>query len=330
MKRVLIPTAFVVALIAAPALGQSLEQRLRGATTKQATNTSKPVLLGTLLYTDISVDFDETPLREAILFIKDRINAPIIGRYSDDQTGTGMDPDEPITVKVDSQPVITVLEMVLEQASSFEPCTWQIRDGFIEVGTKERLSSPGARETRLYPILDLIYDPPYFDNAPDFDLNSAISQGGQGGGGGGGGSGGGGGGRGGGGGGGGFGGGGGGSGGGGGGGGGLFGSPGEDPERMSEEERAEILQEIIEEFIEPDAWGVYADMRFYQGVYIIRAPDWLHRQIGGYPYAAQPRRTSTLMERRYVTFTPRFSIVENVKFRSVPVTGAAGGGGIGP
>ena len=306
MIRVLIPLTFAAAVIAAPALGQSLEQRLRGATTKQATNTSKPVLLGTLLYTDISVDFDETPLREAINFIKDRLDVPIIGRYSDDQTGSGMDPDEPITLSVDSQPAINVLEMVLEQASTYEPCTWQIREGFIEVGTKERLSSAGARETRLYPILDLIYDPPYFDNAPDFDLNSAISQGGQGGGGGGSG------------------------GGGGGGGGGLFGSPGEDPERLTEEERAEILREIIEEFIEPDAWGVYADIRFYQGVYIIRAPDWLHRQIGGYPYAAQPRRTSASMQRRYVTFTPRFSIVENVEFRSVPVTGTAGGGTTGP
>ena len=314
MKRVLIPTVFAVVLIAAPALGQSLEQRLRGASTpKQMTNTSKPILLGTLLYTDISVDFDETPLREAIKYIEDRLDVPIRGRYSDDKVGTGMDPDEPITLKVDSQPAINVLEMVLEQASSFEPCTWQIREGFIEVGTKERLSSPGARETRLYPILDLIYDPPYFDNAPDFDLNSAISQGGGGSGGGGRGGGGGGG----------FGGGGGGSG--GGGGGGLFGSPGEDPERMSEEERAEILREIIEEFIEPDAWGVYADIRFYQGVYIIRAPDWLHRQIGGYPFAAQPRRSSSTMQRRYVTFTPRFSIVENVQFRSVPVTGSAGG-----
>ena len=325
MKRVLILAACVCAVSAAPALGQSLEERLRGASVKrQANSSTKPVLLGALLYTDIaSVDFDETPLRQVMQFIENEIGVKMISRFSDDPNAQGgMEPDEPISLSLTNMPALTVLEMVLEQAGSYDPCTWQLREGFIEVGTKERLSTPGSKETRLYPIRDLIYDPPYFDNAPDFDLNSAISQGGGSGGGGGGGGGGSGGGRSGGGGGGGFGGGGGGS---GGGGGGLFGSPGEDPERLSEDERAEILQEIIEEFIEPEAWGIWADMKFYQGNYIIRAPDWIHRQIAGYPFAPARQRASSVSERRFVTFTPRISIVQGVEVNSVPVTGAAGG-----
>jgi hypothetical protein len=298
MKRVLTLTACVIAVAGAPALGQSLEERLRAATPKkQVNNSTKPALLGALLYTDIpSVDFDETGLRVAMEYLEKELDVRVIGRYNDDQTGTGMDPEAPISLSLSNMPALTVLEMVLEQAGAgYEACTWQLREGFIEVGTHERLSTPGSKETRLYPILDLIYDPPYFDNAPDFNLQSAISQGGGGGSGGsGGGSGG------------------------GGGGGGLFGSPSEDPERLSEEERAEILQEIIEEFIQPEAWGIYADMKFYQGVYIIRAPDWIHRQIAGYRFAPQRRRGSAASERRFVTFTPRLSTITGADGTSAP------------
>ena len=99
-------------------------------------------------------------------------------------------------------------------------------------------------------------------------------------------------------------------------GGGLFGSPSSDPERLTDEERAEELRTIIEEFIEPDAWGDYAQIRYYQGNYIIKAPDWLHRQIAGYPYAPQnptkggisdPEASS---QRRYVIFSSKGTQIE--------------------
>ncbi|MCH2145406.1 MAG: hypothetical protein MK082_09715, partial [Phycisphaerales bacterium] len=69
-------------------------------------------------------------------------------------------------------------------------------------------------------------------------------------------------------------------------GGGLFGSPGEDPREDDEKERAdELRRDLIEVFAEPEAWGYYAEMRFYQGAYIVRAPDWVHRAISGYQFA---------------------------------------------
>jgi hypothetical protein len=134
-----------------------------------------------------------------------------------------------------------------------------------------------------------------------------------------------------------FGGGGGGSGG-GGGGGGIIGDPGEDPERRSEDEKSQQLMDIIVEQCEPEAWadngGDAASMRYYQGVLIIRAPDYIHRQIDGYPFAPKrPARATTSASsgeggaRRYVTFTSSISVVDNVQFRSVPVQGAVGGNG---
>ena len=320
--------------IAGIAAGQNLSDRLQGMAErqKQASSSSKPRMLGSLLYTDISVDFNQTPAKDAFEYVAKVLDIPIVARFDTDKAGTGIDPETPITLKADGKPGLTVIELILEQCATVDPCTWQLREGFVEVGTKERLSVPAARELRMYPVRDLLFEAPYFDNAPNFNLNSAIQQGNSGGqgGGGSGGGGGGGGGFGGGGGGGGMGGGGGGS---GGGGGGVFGEPGEDPERKSEDEKVQQLVDIILETIEPDAWtdngGDWASIRFYQGVLIVRAPDYIHRQIGGYPFAARPASLAPSVGSRYVTFDAPISIVNNVGFRPVRVEGAAGGAGAG-
>jgi hypothetical protein len=329
---VFVGTLFGTTLLASSASGQSLGDRLAAVaqiqqdTSQSRMASSRAQLLGALLYTDITVDFAETPVREAINYVKQQIGANIIARYSDDRNASsGIDPDATVTLKVEGQPALTVLEAILSQVTDLEPTTWQLRDGFIEVGPKDRLDA--SREIRYYPIRDLLFEPTYFDNAPEFDLESAINQGNEGGGGGGSGGGGGGGGFGG----GGSGGGGGGSGGGGGGGGGgIFGSPGEDPERVSESERAQQLQDIITETIESERWvdngGSAASIRYYQGVFIVRAPDYIQRQLGGYPFAARPVRTAAgPAAGRYVTFTAPISIIQNTEFASTTVSGAAGG-----
>lgn len=305
-------------LLADSAMGQGLRDRLDHVREQrraaEANNTTKGHLLSVLLYRDIeSIEFQDQEVRDVIQYLRTLLGIPIIARWSDDRIGHGIDPETRISLRVENQPALRVLEMILEQCAEFEETAWQLRDGFVEIGTKERLALPGAQEIRYYPIRDLLFEPPNFDNSPEFDLNQALRQGGGGGGGG----------RGGGGGGGGFGGGGGGGGGGGSGGGGLFGAPGADPERLTEEERAEKIIELIVEFIEPRAWdlagGTWATIRFYQGTLIIRAPDFVHRQVGGYPYrtspvgvVAAPSRES----RRYVTFTggvSRIEVVERVR-----------------
>ena len=90
---------------------------------------------------------------------------------------------------------------------------------------------------------------------------------------------------------------------------------------------------LIKELVEPEGWidngGSWSTMQLYEGVLIIRAPDFVHRQIDGYPFAptgASAVSVSTA-ESRYVTFTPKISFAENLKFRDVPVQGAVGGNG---
>ncbi|MGA1016986.1 MAG: hypothetical protein ACO3YY_03200 [Phycisphaerales bacterium] len=330
----------VAALLAAPTLlvdaasGQSLSDRIAGvaAQRQQARAAGQARLLGALVQGRVTADFNETPARDAFEFLQASLGVPIVVRYDTDRNATsGIDPDAPITIEADRMLALDLLKLMLAQCESFEPSTWQLREGYIEVGTKERLSVPAARELRMYPVRDLLFDPPMFDNAPDFNLADSIQQGGGYGGGGGGGGfggGGGGGGFGGGGGGGGFGGGGGGSGGGGGGGGVPFGEAGEAPERRSEEEKVQDLVDLIIESVEPESWvdngGDAATIRYYQGVLIVRAPDFIQRQIGGYPFAPRAPRAVRPAGGRYVGLDASLGINQDVRFRDQTVTGSAG------
>ncbi|MDY7109370.1 MAG: hypothetical protein SYC29_12110 [Planctomycetota bacterium] len=293
-------------LAGSTAFGQSLSDRINHVMKQRAAaqrnNESKGRMLGVLLYTDLTVRFEDTPAREALNYLKTLLGVNIVGRYNDEGISGGIDPDTPINLDVENKPALTVLEMVLDQcAVDFEECTWQLREGYVEVGTKERLGTRRAQEVRYYPIRDLLFEPPMFDNAPELDLDSALNQGGgQGGGGGGGGGG--------------FGGGGGGGSGGGGGGGygggggSIFGDPGAEPPRITEEEKVDQIINLIYEIVEPDGWaangGEWGSIRYYQGTLIIRAPDFMHRQIGGYPFPIRPSGSSrpTAGGIRYVTF----------------------------
>jgi hypothetical protein len=72
--------------------------------------------------------------------------------------------------------------------------------------------------------------------------------------------------------------------------------------------------------------GEWASIRYHQGTLIVRAPDFVHRQIGGYPFALRPRPSSVrqMVDRRYVTFTGGFSQVEVTSLTPTSVGGAVG------
>ena len=305
------------AMLASSAQAQGLSERIKAVGEQRAEDLRQDVgrgqLLGALLYSDITVNFERTQAKTAFEYVQQQLGVPLIVRYAGEGGADGIDPEMEISLAMEGAAALSVVERMLEMCGTDSPCTWQIREGFIEAGTKDRLSVPAARELRMYPVRDLLFEPPNFDNAPDFNLSAALeqgNQGGQGGGSGGGGS--------------------------GGGGGGVIGDPGEDPDRPSETEKADQLMEIIQDQCEPEAWqdagGDAASIRYYQGVLIIRAPDFIHRQIDGYPFApVRPRKTASSAggSRRYVTFTAGLSVVQNLEFRSVPVNGAVGGSGNG-
>jgi len=256
MKRPTVAVVGVCLLLASPALGQRMSERIEHALGRQAphrtTVTSRAGMLRILTGTAITVQFNEAPAREAFKRLQALLGLHIVGRFSDDRIGHGIDPDTPITVVAVGRSGLDVLELVLDQCQELDPCTWQLRNGYVEVGTRERLSVPAAREIRYYPIRDLLYDPLQFDNAPELNLGAALNQGGGFGGRGG-----------------------------GGGGGTIFDPPGEPPDRPIEQERIQEIITLITGTIEPDAWGGngWATIQYYAGTLIIRAPGYIHRRL---------------------------------------------------
>ncbi len=285
-----------------------------------------PEILFALMHAEVTVDFDETPAKEALAYLQEVLQVQMLVRWQSDKNPTGMDPEEKISLKLQRVAALTALEGVLEQLSTEDSCTWQLRRGFLEVGTKSNLSRPGARETKLYPIKDLLYEVPYFDNAPNFNIDAAFNQG-SGGGGGGNGGGGGGGGMGGG---GGFGGGGGGGSGGGGGGGSLFGNAGASPERETDAAKSMRLIELIKTLVEPEAWiNDWAFIDYTQGCLVVRAPDFVHRALGGYDFLPPPRMVNQSGTGRYVSMSVPMSFSQLRGFTPASVSGSAGGSGFG-
>lgn len=118
-------------------------------------------MAGTMLYTNLSVSFDEIPVDDALRAFQEAMDFNIIGLYArqrDDGTlGPGIDRDITITFDVENLPALTVLEMILMQCETTEDVTWQIRDaGFMEVGPKSRLNRGSAVTVRRYDVTDLL------------------------------------------------------------------------------------------------------------------------------------------------------------------------------
>lgn len=274
-------------LVPAPeATAQSLRQRIdavkeqREQQARRGTRDRKVEILQALYYTDLTILFQETPAREAFDFIRTALGVNMVVHYADGPTGIGIEPDLPITIDAQEMQALELLELVLEQCSLTEASTWQLRQSFLEVGTKERLSVPAAQEIRTYPIDDIIFEPPRFTDAPSLRLDYAEAAfGGSFGGtpffpgrfGGAFGS----------------------------GGGGFGGSisvgaanAGSGGASDWREQGAEQLIGLITEVIEPDAWtsngGTIASINHNGGALVVRAPDFVHRQIGGYPRVPRP------------------------------------------
>jgi hypothetical protein len=263
-------TALTIGAITARAPAQSFTGHLADAHRAGSGADPRLAVLQALLFGDLTVALEKTPARDVFKSLGSELGITIIGRYSDDRLGYGIDPQTPITFFGDQLLPLDVLESVLEQCSIDEECTWQTRKGYLEVGTKERLSVPGAREIRLYPVDELIFEVPQFTDAPSLRLGHALrgayggyrgryggatfERGGYGG-----------------------------------------------PRRYSRQNhgggarnqgRIDSLIELVTETIEPEAWkrhgGQWATIRYHDGALIVNAPPYIHRQIGGTPRVPPP------------------------------------------
>jgi len=213
----------------------------------------------------VTVELNEARLEDALQFIKDFSGAEFDILWSDSRSA-GLDKDRPVTVSVRETPALRLLERVLEKAQDdFDENTWQMTPtGIIEIGPKSRLNR--SKYLKIYDIQDLLFVIPDFTQVPEMDLDSVLNQG-QSGGGGGGGS--------------------------------IFRDQDEENRRPEppDEELAQKIIDLIVENIEPEQWqdngGEGGSIRFFNGTLLIRAPEYIHRQINGPEYRMPSRRSRT-------------------------------------
>lgn len=250
-------------------------------------------MLGTLTYTRLSLTFEEVPARDAFKVIAAALNLTIVGRWSDDKSLHGIDPEAPLTMHAEARPAIDVIEELLEQCEDFEDCTWQLRAGIVEIGTKRRLSAPSARDRVTYDLTDMLLEPPQFKRDPPSTtipksdspyVDAVIGESNR-----------------------------------------AAIRNGLPPPRKSKADIILELAEALVETIEPGHWDLggrrreadpddaqgpssaaqqdakqaaairkrrderlWASMRSFQEALVITAPDFMHRQIGGYPRPIKP------------------------------------------
>jgi hypothetical protein len=237
-----------------------------GARSNQAIHPHAKIL-GSLIYTDLSVSFDGEEANEIMRQLEEDLNV-LLQVYWTTKNLDGCERSAPIFLKLERQPALIVLERIIEQLSDDEEVTWQMRDGVLEVGLKTRFSKSSSHQTITYSIGDLLFIIRDFNNAPE--MGTGGGSGGVGGGNS----------------------------------GGIdFGTPGADPESLTKQERINKIIELITTFVEPPQWeqnGGECKITSFNETLIIRAPNFVHRQIGGYPFAAVRPDSA---KKRHVTYS---------------------------
>ncbi|MEQ8850477.1 MAG: hypothetical protein RIB32_01695 [Phycisphaerales bacterium] len=255
--------ALGVALPAANTLAQAVRSSARQTDPRRDTlmRLSEPMTIGEL----------DNRFEDVMDLIAVRTGADIDVMYLDDRNDSGFDPEWIVDMNVGDTTGLELIERLITRANSdLDPISefeWQMTEyGAIQIGPKERLNR--TRRTVVYDIHDLLFEIPYFDNAPEFDLNTVLQSSGTGGGG---------------------------------------QSPfgggnNQNDDRENREERAQQLIDLIQNTVEPDQWidlgGSAASITYLPENLIVTAPDYVHRQIEGYRYWPKRLQNARLINGR--------------------------------
>ena len=279
-------TLSLVGLVGLPALGQSRSERVSelSSALSGAVETDNSVYVNTqsgqsvratprqlMRETLTNVDYDQMPAKLALEVWSNRTGVPLVVNWAALEA-EGIDPDNPVTLKLKTIPAEQVLGLIVSQMHpdpiGEDELIVDIEQWYVRIETKR--DALRRSTTRMYFIGDLLMTIPNFDNAPGFDLNEALSNTNSGG-----------------------------SNGGGGQAQPLFGdntNQQKEPQ-LSELEKAERIADVIRNSIEPDIWrengGEYASIRYFRGMLIVKAPDFVHEQIGVPVTSAADQKRST-------------------------------------
>ena len=267
MKRLpIVLTCLAMVSVWSVAQGQSLEERIRivreqrqAEQDQQAQAAAEedklqiPRKLGKMMD---EVAFDAVPAREVFDWWSEATDIPLVIDFAGMEID-GVNPDQAITLKLKTVPANVLLKVIMQQASPDTDLIYEVTPWYVQVMTKRQANR--HTEVRVYDIADMTMEIPNFTDAPDFDLNSALSNTNSGGS----------------------------SGGGGGNSSGLFNDNNKETNKAqtkTKQQRGDELADLIRNTIEPTIWaangGDVASARYYDGKLIVNAPKYVHRQIG--------------------------------------------------
>jgi hypothetical protein len=175
-------TVMMLALLLCPAHGQDpattdtptpeaetgvvVPVAIESGTVGNRKSTRKQRAAGMLSYMQVSMRFEETPLKDALRTFFRALDLNHAAYYRGMASDSGIAGDVTISLEIESISAHRGLELILAVAQLGEPYTWQLRGSVVEVGTMARLGRSGEQRSAVYPIKDLTLDVPYFDSSP--------------------------------------------------------------------------------------------------------------------------------------------------------------------
>lgn len=102
------------------------------------------------LSTPVTVDFNETPVREAMKYLQQYLKINIVMDGIEELKAEGLNPDMPVSLKVEAVPLKSVLNLLLKQAK----LTYVIADDVLQVVSEKK--ARGKLKQVIYPVADLV------------------------------------------------------------------------------------------------------------------------------------------------------------------------------
>ena len=130
-----------------------------------------------LTTTSVPIDFQNNTFEQVVNYLSNVTGVKI---YVDWKALDliGISRDEEVNLQLDEVPADTALDRILEQVGGgFDKPEWAVDQGILTISSDE---APRKRVvTIVYDIRDLLFEVPYFDNAPKLDLDTALEPGQQ-------------------------------------------------------------------------------------------------------------------------------------------------------
>ncbi|MBO6514004.1 MAG: hypothetical protein JJ974_08575 [Phycisphaerales bacterium] len=244
----------------------------RGSTLEYAESEANRAVLTQLRETRMPVDFDNNSFEDVLAFIGTTADLDIDPDW-ESLADIGVDPDSPITLRLNNVTLEVLLDRVLAKASDpVLPASWAVEDGILTISSDDVLRQNTVLE--IYDVRDLLFDVPEFDNAPDFNISSS-------------------------------------GGGGGGGGSSPFSGSSGDPELASPEERVGAISSLIRASVDPGNWqsdgGNTSSLTALNGNFIITTTPRYHREVIGLLNKLRSQRAVQIsVEARFMSVDQNF------------------------